>query len=299
MRSSLGWRDGDPNEELFNWKHCQNPFGESPAWVALHEGRVVGFRTFMRWEFLDDNGHVITAVRAVDTATDPDYRGLGVFRELTMLGVDELTTGGFGFVFNTPNDQSLPGYLKMGWQVVGRLPAGVLPSGPRGVVRMTRARTAADLWSQPTCVGLDAAAFAEPSLAEAVLAHSPGTDMRTHRTPEYLRWRFSLEPLQYRLLLADEADPGRGTVVFRLRCRGAATEAVVAEAFVPGARALIATTLRLLRATGADYALALRTGAAAALPPLPRQGPILAVRPLTSTPPRRGWALALADVELM
>ena len=31
-------------------------------------------------------------------------------------------------MFNTPNDQSRPGYLKMGWQVVGRVPIGVRPA---------------------------------------------------------------------------------------------------------------------------------------------------------------------------
>ena len=40
----------DRYEAFFDWKHEQNPFGRSPAWVAVDGGEVVGFRTFLRWE---------------------------------------------------------------------------------------------------------------------------------------------------------------------------------------------------------------------------------------------------------
>ena len=49
LRASLGKVD-DPHYEAFlHWKHRDNPFGVSPAWVALHDGVVVGYRTFLRW----------------------------------------------------------------------------------------------------------------------------------------------------------------------------------------------------------------------------------------------------------
>ena len=83
-----------------------------------------GFRTLMRWEFLDGE-RVVRAVRAVDTATHPDYQGRSIFTRLTLHALDELVAEGVEFVFNTPNEQSRPGYLKMGWQVVGQLPTAV------------------------------------------------------------------------------------------------------------------------------------------------------------------------------
>ena len=85
------------------------------------------FRVLMRWEFVE-HGRVVHAVRAVDTATHPDYQGRGIFTRLTLHALDELRHE-IDFVFNTPNDQSRPGYLKMGWQVVGRLPTAVRPTG--------------------------------------------------------------------------------------------------------------------------------------------------------------------------
>ncbi len=301
FRQSLGWRDEDPNEDFFRWKHADNPFGRSPAWLALHDGRVVGYRTFLRWAFETPEGKVLRAVRAVDTATAPDYQGLGIFRTLTLRGVAALTLAGDGFVFNTPNDASRPGYLKMGWSVARRLPVGLLPR-PTSLVRVARARVPADLWSQPSGAGLDAAAaLADRSVAEALLKHAPRAGVRTQRSPEYLAWRTSLKPLHYRLLLASDRDPAEGGLVFRLRRRGEALEAAVIEELVPDARTGARLVVRMLRETGADYAIGLRTGPSAGLLPVPVRslGPLLTTRPLATAPPApKEWGLTLGDVEL-
>ena len=56
---------------------------------------------------------------------------------------------------------------------------------------------------------------------------------------------------------------------------------------------------RMLKATGADYAIGLRTGPSAGLVPLPGQGPQLTTRPLAaSPPPAASWTLTLGDIEL-
>lgn len=300
LRAALKKLD-DPHYEAFlHWKHRENAFGPSPAWVALHEGRAVGYRTFLRWRFLTPEGREVKAVRAVDTATDPEYQGLGIFRTLTLRGVAELTLVGDDIVFNTPNDQSRPGYLKMGWSVARRLPVGVLPSGPRAMVRMVTSRVPAALWSEPTNAGLDAhEAFADQAVAKGLLQHAPTKGFRTQRTAAYLAWRTSFEPLRYRVLLASDRDPAEGGIVFRLRRRGDAVEAAVVEQFVPdwvtGARLV----RRVLKESGADYAIGLRTGPSAGLLPLPNQGPLLTTRPLASAPPPpEAWALTLGDVEL-
>src|SRR5690348_4042222 len=109
---ALGWRGDGRDRDLFAWKHDDNAFGPSPAWVAVVAGEVVGFRTFMRWE-LGRGGERLRIVRAVDTATDPDHQGKGIFRRLNETAVAELTSAGCDAVFNTPNSQSRPGYLKM------------------------------------------------------------------------------------------------------------------------------------------------------------------------------------------
>ena len=299
VRQSMGWRDGEPNEELFAWKHEQSSFGASPSWVAVLDGQVVGFRTFMRWRFLDGAGRAVDAVRAVDTATLPEARGRGVFRRLTEQAVAELIAENVGIVFNTPNDQSRPGYLTMGWSVVGRLPLTVRPRSVLGIPALRRARVAAERWSLPSSVGLDAGpALADPSVAGALLAHRPQRGWHTDRTREYLAWRFGLEPLHYRLLLVS-GDPAEGGIVFRLRKRGPAVEAAVLEQLVPDARVSRRLVRRMLDETGADYAAGLHAGQPEGLLRVPRQGPVLTARRLTDQPPElAGWSLTLGDVEL-
>src|SRR2546430_9489017 len=110
-RRALGWTDDDTS--FLEWKHFETPFGASPMWIALDGERVVGFRTFLRWEFVRGQ-RVLRAVRAVDTATDPAYQGRGIFSRLTLEAIDHLSSDGIQLIFNTPNAKSLAGYLKMG-----------------------------------------------------------------------------------------------------------------------------------------------------------------------------------------
>lgn len=104
------------SKEAFLWKHYENPFGKSYGLLAIDNNRIVGLRMFMRWEFLCDN-RVVKAICPVDTCTDHDYRGRGLFKKLTLEGLDKIKDE-YELIFNTPNEKSKPGYLKMGWKVV-------------------------------------------------------------------------------------------------------------------------------------------------------------------------------------
>ena len=106
--------DENYSRELFNWKHVQNPFGKSYGFVAIDEDKIIGVRMLMCWDF-SINGKIKRAVRPVDTATDRAYRGQGIFKKLTLECLENIS-GKYDFVFNTPNENSLPGNLKMGWQ---------------------------------------------------------------------------------------------------------------------------------------------------------------------------------------
>ena len=300
LRVSLGKEDDPHYEGFLRWKHERNPFGRSPAWVAVDGDRIVGYRTFLRWQFRGEDGKVLRAVRAVDTATDSEYRGRGVFRLLTLEAVADLTREGDGFVFNTPNDQSRPGYLSMGWTPVRRLPVGVMPAGARGLARMARSRVASQLWSEPSTLGMDAReVFEDEEVCAAVLAHGPSRGVRTDRSVAYLLWRTGFAPLRYRVLFAHPEDPSQGAVVFRLRRRGEGLEAVIVELLTPTARTGVRLVRSVVRGSGADYAIGLRTGPASAMIPLPGQGPLLTARPLARAVPDRGaWTLSMADVEL-
>ena len=100
--------------DFFNWKHQENPFGKSFGLLALEGEKIIGLRMFMFWEFNLPKGK-IKAIRPVDTVTDVNFRGKGIFKKLTLDGLQNIS-GEYEIIFNTPNKKSLPGYLKMGWK---------------------------------------------------------------------------------------------------------------------------------------------------------------------------------------
>ena len=121
LRKSLGESMIPKSEALWNWKHEQNPFGPSFVLLAEENSNLIGLRAFMQWKW-QWNGNIYRAIRAVDTATHPDHQGKGIFKKLTLQQLQICKQEGVHFVFNTPNEKSKPGYLKMGWVEQGRLP---------------------------------------------------------------------------------------------------------------------------------------------------------------------------------
>jgi GNAT superfamily N-acetyltransferase len=304
--SSLEWDPSEPNAAFFAWKHRDNPFGASPIWVAVEDGHIVGVRTMMRWA-LRRGSTTRSMVRAVDTATLPGHQGRGIFSQLTRRAVDDLTAEGVDGVFNTPNDKSRPGYLKMGWHELGRLPVGVRPRTPAALVAMARSRVAADKWGIPCTTGLHPTdALADTAAVSHLIdrsSASPGWS--TPLSVAYLRWRTGFGPLHCRILpLGDSVSDG--IISFRLRRRGALVQLSVLDVIVPdtdgASRRATSAIGHLLRRTGADVAMV--TGPAVGLRrrvvPMPGTGPIVTWRPLATSavPPLDELALPLGAVEL-
>lgn len=302
LATSLGKEPDARYRAYFRWKHVENPVGRSLAWVAEVDGQMAGYRAFLRWRFRGSNGP-IEAVRAVDTATSPHHRGAGIFRRLTEHGLAELEAAGVAFVFNTPNDQSRPGYLKMGWEVVGRAPLLVRPRSVGSLLRMLTARVPAALWSEPTDVGVAAAeALASPQI-DRLLAGVPSSgrgSLETDRTAAFLRWRYAgFGPIASRALLAG-GSPADGMVLFRLRSRGGALECAIGDVLAADPSDRASLVRRALEETRADYALigARRGERLRGFLATNRLGPILTWREVHAPQARPDLALALGDLEL-
>lgn len=127
LKASLGEKDLPLSEEIWNYKHVNNPFGRSLVLIAEENGIIAGVRAFMCWEWQYLNNFYST-FRAVDTATHPNYQGQGIFKNLTLKALELAKLQGNQFIFNTPNEQSRSGYLKMGWQTVDKLKVALKPA---------------------------------------------------------------------------------------------------------------------------------------------------------------------------
>lgn len=312
-----GGPTGRRSDEFFAWKHERNPFGPSIAFVAEVDGRIVGLHTFMRWRFIR-NGRRVEAVRAVDTATHPAYQGRGIFTQLTKAGLTE-AAGQVDLVFNTPNEKSLPGYLKLGWSTVGELPVAIRVARAFAFARgLGRVSDRAPSDGSPTVPRVDfppaAAVLGDRGAVQGLLdaAHQPTDRVRTDRDARYLHWRY-VEPsdLDYRVLAHRDRDRLVGLAVGRPRWRGRLAEFTLSEVIVR--RGDTATARRLLRAVarcGVDHVAThlggwptaerarRRTGYIA----VPGQTMTLVARPIdprgAPVPPIDEWALSLGDLEL-
>ena len=313
LAGAMGRADDPRFEALLGWKHAANPFGASPAWVAMEGDEVLGYRAFMRWEFTDGR-RTYRAGRAVDTATHPDHQGKGIFRTLTMHGLDELRAEGVDFIFNTPNDNSRPGYLRMGWDLVGTLRPGMRPRSPATIPAIARGRVPAGHWGLPCDAGQTAAAaFADDAEVVALLdaadaggrgtgtATAPATDCGPGARPPTSGGATRPSSSATACLLAGDQLQD-GAACFRLRQRGPAVEATIGDVLVPGddARARRRLIGQVLRTTKADYALTLGSRASDGMVTVPGQGPTLVWRSVCQDdqPPLDRWALTMGDIEL-
>lgn len=118
LKMALGEKLLPKTEAFWTWKHLENPYGESLLLVAELNEEIIGVRAFLRWEWTSKN-KIWKAIRAVDTAVHPVHQGKGIFTKLTKTLLLQATDENYDFVFNTPNQKSLPGYLKMGWRKLG------------------------------------------------------------------------------------------------------------------------------------------------------------------------------------
>lgn len=222
--------------DFFRWKHLENPAGRSFMLVAELDGEIVGFRAFMRWRFAAGDTSV-RAVRAVDTATHPAQQGKGIFSTLTLQALEALR-GETDLVFNTPNASSLPGYLKMGWSVVGRMPVWIRVRRPLAFVRGVRSIHSPSsppdrrpqVQAPPAIDILDRRADLTALLEEAA---PPDGRLATPLDADYLAWRYGRAPaLGYRVIIEETAGVLSGAAFFRVRPRGDLWETTLGDVIV-------------------------------------------------------------------
>ncbi|WP_352419467.1 GNAT family N-acetyltransferase [Proteiniborus sp.] len=97
----------------FEKKYNDNIYGKSLIILAYLDNKCVGARAFWR---NDIEG--MKAYQPCDTAVLEDYRGYGIFTKINDKGLKNIEEN--TLIYNFPNDNSLPGNLKMGWKIHSR-----------------------------------------------------------------------------------------------------------------------------------------------------------------------------------
>lgn len=110
------------SEEEFLWKYINTPFNSEPLiYIAKnHDGDMVAARSFFPTEIVIDNKK-IKAVQAGDTMVCEGYRRKGIFKLLTLKGMEDLKEMGYELIFNFPNQNSYKGYMSLGWSEISSI----------------------------------------------------------------------------------------------------------------------------------------------------------------------------------
>ncbi|MCC6457172.1 MAG: GNAT family N-acetyltransferase [Caldilineaceae bacterium] len=313
-------------EEFWQWKHHANPFGASYGLYAWDEAtaQVAGLRVLMRWTFRATDGTLVQSARAVDTATHPDHQRRGLFSSLTRQAIAELTAQGTDCIFNTPNQKSLPGYLKMGWQVAARWPLYIKPLRPlRMAYRRLRPVATAAKTSFAMHFGAEVLPWDEfiehfgEQAGEVLAAWERARQqvgLRTLRTVDYLTWRYGGHPhIHYGVYThTDHRGKLQGFAILRPNVRFGWQETVLTEFCLaqPDRTAGLQLLRSLRHHLHSDYLIAHfahHTVEADLLRrshfwPAPRQQIIFTARPLQETAAHLShagaWDLTLGDLEL-
>ncbi len=102
----------DYNLEWFEWKYCNSIYGDSYLVLAFDGDKLIGTRGFWRNDIEGES------YQPCDTGVLKDYRGRGIFTKSSKVALEHLDKY---FIYNFPNENSYPGYLKIGWELRNHL----------------------------------------------------------------------------------------------------------------------------------------------------------------------------------
>ncbi|RAW01291.1 GNAT family N-acetyltransferase [Pseudochryseolinea flava] len=237
LKQSLGESLMPKSEAYWKWKHVDNPFGISPVLVAEENGILIGIRAFMRWQW-HDNKQIFSTLRAVDTATHPGHQGKGIFKKLTLQLVKQCTDEGDHFVFNTPNTQSRPGYLKMGWVVAGKVPVRMSVNRPLSMLAKGLAKTTTTTVS-PSSDNLTLL-LKHAGLSDLLdVETNKGYGIQTHYSSTYLDWRYRTVPVASYLAFGEtHGNSLHGLVIGRIKQTRIGNELRITDCFIDNEKSL-------------------------------------------------------------
>jgi predicted N-acetyltransferase YhbS len=174
-----------PDEAELEWFYERNPVRPASVLLAEEDDRVVG-SAVLSYQRMSIGGREQVVGTAVHLATDPGYRGRGIFSTLQTENDERARAAGVGLLLVVPNAESTPILVgRLGWRALRPL----------------------RVWAR-----LRALPMVDPG------PRAPGAADRVLRDGDWRRWRFADAPRSYSVIerggYAVAAERGRvGNVV--------------------------------------------------------------------------------------
>jgi GNAT superfamily N-acetyltransferase len=216
----------DCSARSFVWKIDDNPHRNGSVFTAGCDDTLVGLAVVTP-KMVMIKGQRVLAGEIGDTFTDKQYRRLGIFGRLVNMVKEECQERGIGFIYGTPNDNSLPGYQKrLNFPLIESLKVDYI------VCPIRSASILADKF--PSLRGLAGAVgfacdfffkflhvlkrgkrtgyvtrmidYIPEELGSLFQRVLPDYDFIMERKPEYLRWRFINGPDKHYIFIAEDEN---------------------------------------------------------------------------------------------
>ena len=114
----------------WQWEFKSNPVKPISIYLAWHKGRLIGQYAVNPIRFSVSGKPTLMAL-SLDTMTDPDYAGKGIFQKAAMHLYQSLVEHEVSCVFGFPNSNSVSGFKrKLGWEIVTVPPVYLCPISP-------------------------------------------------------------------------------------------------------------------------------------------------------------------------
>ncbi|MEG1254249.1 GNAT family N-acetyltransferase [Clostridium sp.] len=110
------------SDEVFRYKNNENPFlkGNPKIYLVIDENKIIGANSFFPIEIIID-GKTYLGVQSGDTMVLSDYRGKGLFKKVISYAIKDLSQSGYDFIIGFANNNSYPGFIKLGFKKVDEL----------------------------------------------------------------------------------------------------------------------------------------------------------------------------------
>jgi len=195
------------SDEEFAWWFDRNPAGEGIVSLAVDGGEVVGVAAMSFFRTALDGTEVCLAI-PVNVATDPRYRGQGVFSRLEHENENEKAAAGLGspVTVTFPNGASHPIFVsRLGWTDLPRLRLWARPLRTAGVARYVLRRPGEPGGLPPSDDTAPASRLLDvrpivrfgPEMDE-LGRRAAGYGHHLVRDAQYFNWRYLDSPRDYR-----------------------------------------------------------------------------------------------------
>lgn len=214
--------------EYYGWKCYQNPFQPGEMWLAEDGDMLVGIKSMIP-KRMKISGEVVVGAETGDTFTHPDYQRRGIFTNLFKVARESGLDGRMGFIYGTPNENSLPGYVrKLAYkQIPIKLRNLIKPVNPKQLLKAKLRLSPLATVLSPIVEIASKAMFTIgtrgitksnifvhqeltfPTDIDALWQQaSTNYEVILVRTKDYLEWRYVTNPDSYSILVAGDEGGG-------------------------------------------------------------------------------------------